>query len=98
MESLAALKDGADAQAKLGPFVAQYRAWITNQQTQMPKSPKQRKETGELLLQRAGQAADRIERGIQLLNNADCLEAFRIANRTMAKAQRQRQAFTRKIA
>ena len=38
----------------------------------------------------AGIAADRIERGIALLANPKCLEAFKIANRAMAAAARRR--------
>src|SRR5439155_24089465 len=48
-------------------------------------------DTGEQLLQRAKVAAGRIEQGIALLNDPVCLEAFRIANRAMATAAKQRQ-------
>ncbi len=56
----------------------------------MPQSPPRRKETGEELLRLAGIAADRIERGIALLADPQCLDAFKTANRTMAKAAKQR--------
>ncbi len=85
------MKDGKEAQEKLGPFVSQYRAWIDSQKAKIPKSPKKRRETAELLLQRAKVAAGRIEQGIVLLNDPVCLEAFRVANRAMARAARQRQ-------
>ena len=41
---------------------------------------------------RAGFAADRIEAGIALLEEPDCLEAFRLANKTMAAQGRRRLA------
>jgi Helicase conserved C-terminal domain len=90
MDVLGRLKDGADAKAKLGPIVGQYRAWIDQQRAAMPNSPSRRKETAEELLNRAGIAANRIEQGVGLLSDPICLEAFRIANRTMATAARRR--------
>ena len=74
----------------MGRFVVQYRDWITQQRAKMPKSPAKRKETAEELLRLAGIAADRIERGIELLADPKCLEAFRIANRAMATAAKRR--------
>lgn len=90
MDALAQLAGVDDAKAKLGNFVAQYRDWIAGQRAKMPKSPARRKETAEELLRLGGIAADRIERGIALLADPRCLEAFRIANRAMAAAARQR--------
>jgi hypothetical protein len=91
MDALSKLNDGTDAKAKLGAFVEQYRKWIDDQRKKAPKSPKKRKETAELLLKRAEVAARRIEQGISLLADPQCLEAFRIANRVMAIAARRRQ-------
>jgi hypothetical protein len=90
MDALGALESGADAAEKLGSFVSQYRQWIDAQRKQVPASPPRRKETGEQLLNRASVAANRIEQGIALLADNDVLEAFRIANRSMAAAARQR--------
>lgn len=90
MDELARLADGADAKKKLGNFVARYREWISQQAAHTPASPKRRKETVDELLKRAGLAADRIEAGIALLEENDCLEAFRIANRAMATQGRRR--------
>lgn len=84
MEELASLKDGNDAKEKLGNFVTKYREWIDEQRVSAPTSPPRRKETSDLLLQRAGLAADRIEAGIALLEEPNCLEAFRLANKAMA--------------
>lgn len=95
MEELANLKDGDDAKAKLGNFVTQYRDWIASQLSvvgsQLSEHP-HRKETAEELLKRAGFAADRIEAGIALLSEEDCLEAFRISNKAMAAQGRRRLA------
>lgn len=92
MEELANLKDGNDAKEKLSKFVTQYRQWITEQSKSAPTSPPRRNETASELLKRAGFAADRIEAGIALLNEDDCLEAFKIANKTMAAQGRRRLA------
>ncbi|MEY3389348.1 MAG: hypothetical protein RLZ74_954, partial [Actinomycetota bacterium] len=90
MDDLGTLPDGAAARLRLGAFVEQYRSWIDAQQGNVPVFPARRKEMGEQLLERARQAAQRIERGIELLDDPVCLEAFRIANRVMAAAARQR--------
>jgi hypothetical protein len=90
MDGLGQLTGGADARAKLGAFVTQYRAWIDQQASKVPSSPAKRRETAEELLNRARVAADRIEQGINLLNDPTVLDAFRIANRAMAAAGRQR--------
>lgn len=72
--------------------VAAYRQWITAQKAAAPTSPARRKETAEELFNRALVAAKRIDRGIELLNDPQCLEAFRVANRAMAAAARRRLA------
>lgn len=92
MENLALLRDGDDAKEQLGNFVIKYREWIKEQGASAPTSPPRRKETSDELLKRAGFAADRIEAGIALLNEPDCLEAFRLANKTMAAQGRRRLA------
>jgi hypothetical protein len=91
MDKLAELPDGAAAKAKLANFVTHYTAWITRQRAKAPKSPPRRHEMATELLNRAQVAAKRIEQGIELLNDRQCLEAFRIANRAMATAARRRQ-------
>ncbi len=92
MEPLGALPDGAAAKAKLGNLVSEYRAWIAAQKAIAPATPAERKETADELTGRATVAARRIEQGIELLNDPQCLEAFRIANRAMATAAKRRQA------
>ena len=90
MDTLATLQDGSDAQEKLGALVTQYRLWIDGQKASTPKGNKNREDTADELLRRAGIAADRIEAGITLLNDPEVLDAFRIANKVMAAAARQR--------
>jgi hypothetical protein len=92
MEPLALLRDGADAQEQLGSLVTQYRDWISRQSDSLDGLTPRRKATALELLHRAGLAADRIQGGIDLLNDPECLEAFRIANKAMARQGRLRLA------
>jgi hypothetical protein len=93
MEALASLQDAAEAAAKLGPMVAQYRDWIEAQRQKVETQTLEsgRKHTADTLFTNAICAAKRIEEGIAALADADCLEAFRLANQTMAAAAKQRQ-------
>jgi hypothetical protein len=92
MDALGGLTDGAAAAAALRPLVAQYRAWInTMRDAKIATLSERRRETAEELLRLAGIAADRIEQGPRVLaEDADALDAFRIANRAVARALRQR--------
>jgi hypothetical protein len=96
MDALSNLKDGAEASAALGGLVSEYRKWIEGQRVNIPASPAKRRETGVELLKRAEFAAGRIQRGIDLLADPACLEAFKLANKTMADAARQRQGVMQK--
>jgi hypothetical protein len=90
MDVLAGLKDAAGAKAKLQPLVAAYREWIDKQELKVPAAPTKRRDTAYELMNRARTAANRIEAGIDLLGDTQCLDAFRIANRCMAEAARRR--------
>ncbi len=93
MEALGALRDGTAAHAALAPIVAEYRSWIAARRETVMTMPehRRRRQTAEELLQSAEVAASRIERGIQVLaEDADVLDAFRMANRAVARALRQR--------
>jgi hypothetical protein len=96
MEALALLKDSAETRVKLMPLVEQYRDWIGRQP--IPPAPAQRKKTGQDLLNLANMAAKRIQAGIELLDDPECMIAFRVANRAMAKAARRRQGVMNGIA
>ena len=76
----------------LEPLVEQYRGWIAAQRQDAAGFTCRRREVAEELVRRAGRVADRIQAGIDLLAEADVLEAFRIANRAMAAAARRRRA------
>ena len=91
MPALGALGDGAAADAALRPLVVQYRAWIHGQREEAASLTGSRGETATQLLRLAGLAADRIERGIEVLaQDADALDAFRVANRAVERALRRR--------
>lgn len=93
MEALGALADGAAAEAALRPLVAQYRSWIEARGVGIATLQGARRDTATELLRFAGIAADRIERGISVLaSDADALDAFRVANRAVARALRKRLA------
>ena len=87
MDALSALRDGAHAREALGGLVQQYRDWLGKQT--VPHEP-QRNVVAELLVSRGGTLAGRIEAGIAALEDAQVLEAFRLANFAMAAAARKR--------
>jgi hypothetical protein len=91
MEILGALTNGTSAEMALNPLLAQYRAWIKRKKADIETFEDTRRETAEELLRSAGFAADRIERGIAVLvKDEDALDAFRVANRAVARALRKR--------
>lgn len=91
MEALGALPDGEAARTALAPLVNHYRSWIDGQRDRIDDAGGSRLETAEELLRLAGVAATRIESGITLLaTDPDALDAFRMANRAVASALRQR--------
>ena len=91
MEQLGALADGRAASQALRPLVDHYRTWIHRQRDGLAAFSGDRRDVAEELLRRAGTAADRIERGIGVLvDDPDALNAFRVANRAVARALRWR--------
>lgn len=91
MEALGALADGPAARASLVPMVVEYRRWIESRRANLGRLSGRHRDTAEELLRLAGVAAERIERGIATLAaDADALDAFRMANRAVARALRQR--------
>ena len=91
MEALGALADGAAVEAALRPLSAHYRAWIAARRVQCAAFVGERHDTADELLRLASLAADRIDRGIDVLAaDSDALDAFRVANRAVARALRQR--------
>ena len=96
MEVLATLETGPKVREAVGSIVTQYRAWITVQRKKAPREGPQR-EVSDELLNRAALAAGRIEAGVALLDDPQLLEAFRLTNRAMAMAARQRRAQERGV-
>jgi hypothetical protein len=95
MEALSELTDANDASTKLMPLVSHYRTWIDEQKGKYKSFDGKRAQTMEALLSEAEHVADRIETGIELLSDPQVFDAFRIANRVMAKAARRREAIQR---
>jgi hypothetical protein len=94
MEALGSLAGGPAVEAALRPLVARYREWIEAGRSGLGALAGTRREPGEELLRLAGIAADRIERGVALVASDDqALDAFRVANRAVARAMRQRRKF-----
>ena len=83
--------DSAEAiRQMVGGMVTAYTAWIVQQRSSAPTSNAQRAEVAQELLNRAARVNQRIEAGLQALDNSDVLEAFKLANRAISTAIRQR--------
>jgi hypothetical protein len=91
MDALGALANGAALEGALRPLVVQYRTWIATQRTDIATLQGKRRDSAEELLRLASIAADRIDHGITALaGDADALDAFRVANRAVSRALKQR--------
>ena len=91
MEALGALADGDAVKAALQPLTAQYRTWIEERRAEIAALEGARHETAEELLRIARVSADRIDAGLAFLaQDADALDAFRVANRAVERALQQR--------
>jgi hypothetical protein len=91
MEVLGELKDGPAVNQALLPLVTDYRQWIKVGLEKISTLKGPQGETAKELLRIASGAADRIERGIEtLVRDADALDAFRIANRSVGRSLRRR--------
>ncbi|KAF0655010.1 helicase family protein [Cyanobium sp. Copco_Reservoir_LC18] len=96
MEALADLAQSEQIIGRLQPMVKAYRHWIARQPGHPIEDPVLN-ETAKNLCSQAQDCADRIEAGIQLLADPLVREAFRTMNVVMARAQRQRSAFSAKV-
>jgi hypothetical protein len=96
MEALADTTSPDEMRAKLTGLIGSYNQWISEQRAKIDL-PDKRKEVAINLLQRANFASKRIEDGIGALEDPTILDAFRITNRTMAAAARQRTAQIKNI-
>ena len=87
MRALGEAANGAEAERMLRPLVTEYRDWIESRRAGARDLDETRRITAEGLLEQAGLAADRIGHGIAVLTtDEDALDAFRMANRTVARA------------
>lgn len=91
MERLGELSSGEDAERKLAPLVREYREWIEAQEARKSDLTAQSVQTLDHLAVAARSAERRIQNGINCLRDPNVLEAFKIANRAMAAAARQRE-------
>ncbi len=96
METLAAAPDAATLKAALESITAEYRGWIEQQRAGAPRKGPQG-EVADDLLQKAAFAATRIDAGVALMDDPVVFQAFRLANRAMAMAARQRRAQEKSI-
>ena len=95
MEVLAAAKSAEDVRGMVGPMVSEYAGWIGRQAKKAPApgDDAARARVARDLLSGARQAGDRIRAGLDALEDANALEAFRITNRAIAAAIRRRACF-----
>ncbi len=89
MEALAAASTAEVLQAMLNPMISAYAEWIDEQRVKCPTQPR-RLGVANDLLNRAEVAKNRIDAGLKALADPQVLDAFRIANRVIARAIRQR--------
>ena len=91
MEALGGLAGPAEVEAALGPLAAAYRAWIAERRSAAAGLADRRRAAADELLRAAAAAADRIERGVAALAGDEAArDAFRMANRAVARALRRR--------
>ena len=97
MEALSEIGDSATMRERLNGLVVQYREWIAHQAAAIP-TERDRRDVADDLLASAHRAATRIEDGLGLLDDAVAFDAFRLTNKAMAMAARQRRGVERGIA
>ena len=91
MAALTRLETGDEARDRLQPLASRYRDWIAARRGDLGALSAGQRETAAELLRLAGVAASRMERGIAVLaDDADALDAFRMANAAVLLALRQR--------
>ncbi len=89
MEALAAAESADAVRALVGPMVAEYGKWLAEQATTDVADPERARVVRDLL-DNAGMTRQRIRDGLDALDNDLALKAFRITNRAIATAIRQR--------
>jgi hypothetical protein len=89
MEALAAAISPQEVRDKIAPMLTQYSVWLQEQLDERPGDT-DRREVADGLLQNAQRVHGRIQAGLDALDDPAIFEAFRIANRAIATAIRQR--------
>jgi len=89
MEALAAVDSVDEVRAALDALVDGYEEWIREQGRRLPEDPGRRK-VASALLGNAQRARKRIDAGIDALADPLAMEAFRVTNRSIGRAIRQR--------
>lgn len=93
MQGLADATTPEEIIVKLKGIPDQYKKWIEEQKAQITTLKSARKETAEKLLEEdATWSARRIHEGLELLNQADVFEAFKLANKVMAITGKKRRS------
>jgi hypothetical protein len=93
MESLAAATDAAAVHALVAPMLDAYAQWIEDQAAYgAALAEPGRRQVAAELAQRAHVARARMQSGLDALAEPHVLEAFRVANRAVATALRQRKS------
>jgi hypothetical protein len=91
LEAIAAAEDAETIRAMLGGIVTAYSSWIATQQTQIPSLEHTcRIGTADKLLRDATRLNQRIAEGLKSLDDPQVFTAFKLANRSIATAIRQR--------
>lgn len=96
MESIAAAESPAALRAMLEGLITRYGAWLDQQSANLPRD-KHRAEVAQDLMKSARGARDRMDAGLKALEDPNVFEAFRLANRAMAAAGRQRDSRLRGV-
>ncbi len=94
MDALATVETSDVLRARLAPFAAAYAAWISAQRA-TALSDARRRAVCDDLLDRCELARRRMLAGIEALGDPLVFDAFRLANRAMEQAARQRNAQTK---
>jgi len=89
IETLADAKSAEAVRSMVGPMVKGYGAWIKGQLRKLPDDPN-RSQVGLDLMTRAERTLNRIQAGLDVLDQPHVLEAFRLANKAIGTAIRQR--------
>ncbi|MEH7537436.1 helicase-related protein [Bacillus toyonensis] len=87
MSDLAGLSSDAPPRKILNPLIKGYREWIETKWREIDNVPRRLKFIAEKHLKLCKESLDRMEKGLELLEDPQILEAFRLANKAMLLQQ-----------